>query len=150
MTDPESIQVEFPHAELATIRGKPNFENIEVANRELNSNSSSVASNLGNSLFGYFALTDTPAIYLAQAGVGCPSPINPDTIIIPAGSTTAQISSIERQHKEKSKVWNLWINVDKALKNQVMKRYDERYYRSLRNRHTGYAGVTCLQMLTHL
>ena len=116
MTDPESIRVGFPHAELATIRGKPKFENIEVANRESNSNLSSVASNLGNGLFGHFALTFTPALYLAQAGVGCSSPINPGLIIIPPGSTAAQISSIERQHKENSKAWNLWINVDKALK----------------------------------
>ena len=116
MTDPESIRVGFPHAELAIIRGKPNFENIAVANRELNSNSSSVAFNLGNGLFGHFALTVPPALYLAHVGVDCPSPINPGLIIIPPGSIAAQISFIERQHKENSKVWNLWINVDKALK----------------------------------
>ena len=117
MTDLESIRLGFLHAELATIRGKPNFENIEVTNRELNSDSSFVASNLGNSLFDHFALTVTPANYLAQARVGYPSPINPSTIIIPTGSTAAQILSIERQHKKNSKVWNLCINVDKALKN---------------------------------
>ena len=116
MTDPESIRVGFPHPELATISSKPDFENIEVANRELNSNSSSVASNLGNGLFGHLALTVPPALYLAQAGVQCPSPINPGSIIIPDPGTAAQISAVERLHKENLRVWNLWINVDKALK----------------------------------
>jgi hypothetical protein len=150
MTDPETIRVGFPHPELATISGKPDFENIKVANRELNSNSSSVASNLGNGLFGHLALTVPPALYLAQAGVDCPSPINPGSIVIPDPGTAAQIAAVERLHKENLRVWNSWVNVDKALKNQLMKRYDEMYYRSLRNRHTGYAGVTCLRMLTHL
>ena len=69
MTDPKLIWVRFPYPGIATIRGKRAFENIEMAHCELNSNSASISSNLGNGLFGHFFLMVTMEIYLNQARV---------------------------------------------------------------------------------
>jgi len=42
------------------------------------------------------------------------------------------------------------MNTDKALNSQLVSAVDEMYYRILRNRHTVYTTVTCLELLTYM
>jgi hypothetical protein len=47
-------------------------------------------------------------------------------------------------------MWKEYLSTDKALKQQLLAAIDDIYYRSLRNRITGYANVTTLTILRHL
>ena len=55
-----------------------------------------------------------------------------------------------RQHKEELRNFRQVDNSDLALKSQLIDVFDETYFRGLRNRHTGFAGVSYFQMISHL
>ena len=38
---------------------------------------------------------------------------------------------------------------DKACNTQLLDAFEEMYFRGLRNRHTGFTGITYMQMITH-
>jgi hypothetical protein len=96
-------------------------------------------------------LTVTPAVYLSQAATNFIAPLNPGkSPVVPDTATGPQIAGLERAFKAARQIWVAWNNTDKALKEQVLGAVEESFYRVLRNRHTGYAGVTTLQLITHL
>ena len=55
-----------------------------------------------------------------------------------------------KNHKTKLREWQETTRTDQVLQQQLITAFDEKYIRGLRNMHTGYVGVTTLQMLTHL
>ena len=55
-----------------------------------------------------------------------------------------------RQHKEELRIFRQVENSDLALKSQLIDVFDETYFRGLRNRHTGFAGVSYFQMISRL
>ena len=60
------------------------------------------------------------------------------------------MNGIVRQHKEDLRVLHLVENTELALKSQLIDTFEETFFRRLRNRHTGFFGITYLQMITHL
>ena len=54
------------------------------------------------------------------------------------------------QHKEELRIFRQVENSDLALKSQLIDVFDEIYFRGLRNRHTGFYGVSYFQMISHL
>ena len=52
-------------------------------------------------------------------------------------------------HKEQLREWQETTRTDQALQQQLIAVFDEEYLRGLRNMHTGYVGVTTIQMLDH-
>jgi hypothetical protein len=55
-----------------------------------------------------------------------------------------------REHKANTNLFKEYIATDKALKQQVIAAVDAMYLKPLRNRITGFATATTLEMLTHL
>ena len=141
----------FPHPTINPVLGIPTFATISDANLKLNANAASVHSNLGNGQLGLLALTVTPVVYRNLAATDFIAPINPGpTLIIPTGATGPEISWLEEEHTEATRSWKEYMATDKALKQQLLSAFDDMYYHSLRNIHTGYARVTTRQILDHL
>ena len=89
----------FPHPTIPVITGVPTYETIANLNLQLNVNTASVQSNLGDGLLGLLYLTISSAEYNTLSAVAFIVPVNPGTgPIIPAGATAALISSLMRQH----------------------------------------------------
>ena len=62
----------------------------------------------------------------------------------------AQMVEIVRQYKEQLKAYRKVENTELALKSQLIEVFDDTYFRGLRNRHTGFYGISYLQMIAHL
>ena len=60
------------------------------------------------------------------------------------------MAEIVRQHKEELRVYRQVENTELALKSQLIDTFDDTYFRGLRRRHTGFCGITYLQMIAHL
>ena len=60
------------------------------------------------------------------------------------------MTEVVRQHKEDLRVFRLVANTGLALKSQLIDTFDASYFRGLRNRHTGFFGVSYLQVVAHL
>ena len=117
----------------------------------MNSNAASVYLELENGALGLLSLTITPAVYNTLAGVLFIAPENPGlTIEISVGATGPAIAALDQAHKIQVCIWKKHLAVDKALKQQLLGCINEMYYRTLRNRHTGYAIVTTRDIITHM
>ena len=151
MPDIDKIVEGFPHPTITPIIGIPTYESISEIHIKLNSNAASVHSELGNGALGLLALTVTPAVHNTLAGVPYVTAVNPGQMVtIPPGSTGPQIAALDAAHKTQVRIWKEYLSVDKALKQQLLGCVNEMYYRTLRNRHTGYAIVSTRDIITHL
>ena len=141
----------FPHPTITPVIGIPTYKSIAEINLQLNANAASVHSNLGDGAHGLLALTIDPAVYNTISPDPFVPPVNPGANpVLPDGATAAFISELARQHAASLRIWREYLSTDKTLKQQLLAAIDDIYYRSLRNRITGYANVTTLTILRHL
>jgi hypothetical protein len=131
--------------------GIPTYESIAEINLKLNANAASVHFNLGDGAHGLLALTIDPAVYNTISPDPFVPPANPGANpVLPDNSTVAFIAELNRQHAASLRIWKEYLSTDKTLKQQLLAAIGNIYYRSLRNRITGYANVTTLTILCHL
>jgi hypothetical protein len=141
----------FPHPSIQPILGPPTYASIAEVHLQLNANAASVFSNLGNGTLGLLALTVTEEVYDTLSDEPFVPPENPGTQPdLPGNANNNQIAEFVAQHKEDKRIWREYQATDKALKQQLLAAVNEMYYKVLRNRITGYATVTTLQLLKHL
>jgi hypothetical protein len=142
----------FPHPTITPMIGIPIYESIAEINLKLNANVASVHSNLGNGAHGLLPLTIDPAVYNTISPDPFLPPANPGANpILPDNATVAFIAELlTRQHAAPLCIWKEYLSTDKTLKQQLLAAIPDIYYRSLRNRITGYAKVTTLTILRHL
>lgn len=101
----------------ATLTCPPTFQSLQLVQKELNANATSVYSNRGGGLHGHLTLTIPAPAYLALAGVAFLVPAVPGpTPDMPAGATQFQIAEAIRQHTENNKAFQRYHDVDKALR----------------------------------
>ena len=151
MSSSDKIVETFPYPTIPPIIGQPNYESISEVHLQLNADSASVQSHLGNGALGLLFLTVLPAVYNTLSLIPFIPPVNPGPDpVIPAGSTGPQIADIRHQFTTATKLFKQYDATDKALKQLLLGAVDDMFVRSLRNRHIGYANVTTLQILTHL
>ena len=60
------------------------------------------------------------------------------------------IAALDTAHKIQVRIWKEYLVVDKSLKQQLLGCINEMYYRTLRNRHTGYDIVSTRDIITHM
>jgi hypothetical protein len=150
-SDIDKVVDGFSHPTIVPITGMPNYEALSDLNLKLNSNASSVHSDLGNGLLGLLALTVSVVVYNTLSNTPFVPPINPGpTAVIPAGSTAAQINNLRRLHAEALGRFREYIATGKALKQQLITAIQPMYLRALSHRITGFANVTTRNMLVHL
>ena len=147
----ESIIETFPHPTLTPIDGLPAFATIRQIQVELNANSSSIHSNLGDGQLGLLYLTVSQATYDSLSDVPFIPPVNPGPVpIIPRASTAREAADARVEHAENKRVFNQYIATDKALKSQIIQAVHDLYLKTLKHRITGYANVSTREMLNHL
>jgi hypothetical protein len=89
--------------------------------------------------------------YFAIAADVFPLPDNPGASPeIVAGMTAAVIAELTRLHREATKVYRTYHNVDHAIKKLIIEAFDDAYLNALLDEVVGYANCTSLDTLTHL
>lgn len=148
----DGIYSRFSECTVAPLDTIPTYQYLTELNTYLNSCSASVHSNGGCGTLGYLVLTAPAAVYALQSATAFPPPVNPGaTLTLPDPPPTAvAIGEMTRAHTEDSRCFREYHNVDKACKKVITKLVPEVYYRTLKNRYTGYNNVTALNILNHL
>jgi hypothetical protein len=70
--------------------------------------------------------------------------------MIPYVATDSQLATLLRVHKAETNLFKEYMATDKALKQQVIAAVDTTYLKTLRNRVTGFATATTLELPTNL
>jgi hypothetical protein len=148
---PDEPNAGFPHSSLHQVTGEPTFEDLKVIRRLLNTNSMSVSSYVGGVRHGHLGIIMTNEEYFAVAADVFPVPDNPGASPeVVVGMTAAVIAELTRLHREATKVYRTYHNVDQAIKKLILKAFDNAYLNALSDEVVGCANCTSLDLLTHL
>ena len=151
VTSTESILSTFLECPIAPLEGVPTHTFMTEVNRFLNACAASVHYNIGNGTVGYLVITAQPASFTIASPTAFVKPVNPGVLILayPAPAA-AVIGTLTRKYTKDLRVFNKYHSVDKACKNVLFTLVPEAYFLSFKNKYTGYANVTCLEIFTHL
>ena len=96
-------------------------------------------------------MTVQPEVYSIQSKVAFIASTNSgQNTIIPNNTTRPATSEIRQRQKENKDKFIDYNQANKTLKSQLINVVDEIYTRSMRDKYTGHARVTILQILTHI
>ena len=150
-TSVKSLIKSFPHPSIPSIQGQPTYESITDVTRLLNANAASVQTDLGGGAHGHLVLTVSAAILATLSNTPFVVPHNPGpTPNIPNDANAQNTNIITRAHREDLRIWREYINVDAALKQQLIKAVNSLYLRTLQHRHTGFTTSTTRNLIEHL
>jgi hypothetical protein len=151
VTTIDSIVTRFPFPTVLPIVGEPNYESIAALHRQLNANSASIQSHLGNGQLGLLQLTVPAAVYNTLSATVFVAPANPGPAPhLPDQSTGPQIADIRFAFDAATKLFKNYDLDDKALKQLLLGAVDDMFVRSLQTKYIGYLNVTTRQILDHL
>ena len=146
----EDITNAFP-TPITSITGESNYESLETLNDKLKANVASIPTTLGGGNHGYLGLILLPAAYATITATQFVEPIYPGQHPnVPAGTSTANTSTIVCRHTEDLRQWHEFKNVNTALKKQLLSTLDNIYFRALKDHHVGYMNQSIRSMLQHL
>ena len=141
----------FPFTTIPPIVGTPTYNTIAEVNLKLNSNSTSVQSNLGCGTIGLIQLTVPPAVYNILLSTAFIVTVNPGSVpIIPANSTVAQITKLHYAFDTASVLFNEYDLTEKALRQILLYTVDGMFIRSIQHKYVGYVLTTTRAILYHL
>ena len=130
----------------------PTAERVKRVQEECITNACSVTmSTLGVAGYGLLGLVVDNATHQAITGQPWDRPdqpgIHPD---IPDQATAAQIAEVTRQHQNDWLQYNIMLQTDAKIKQQLLDAADEVYWSPLRQQHTIYGRRTALELLEHM
>lgn len=145
----DKIIAKFPVKSVPHIEGEPNYESISDMVQILYANAASLPTTLGGGQHGHIGLVMNDILYATLSITPYIHPVNPGQLPILAG-TAAQRDEQLRNFEERQRVYNNHNNMDDALKGLIIDAINDPYICELRNKYTGYLGVTTRDLLDHL
>ena len=114
-------------------------------------NTALLSTTLGGGQHGHIDIIMAPQLY--KTLVNTPYKRLPDPCITPnhvTGASTAIRKNDFLVHKEERRIYDNHQTMKDALKSIIINAVDEVYIGKLRNKHTGYLGITARDLLDHL
>ncbi len=146
--------INFRHKSLTALPwdSKPQAPGIKQLCREVHSNLKSVTSTQGGGAHRHTALMMSAADYLQIAGVAFIVPIHPGAAPIHAAGARQAHAILETNRKFQAAIleFNLYLNVQLLVKNQILEAVPNRYLEILEDNDEEYDNVTIEQMMSHL
>ena len=142
MTNSETIKANFLFPIIPRELGLPTFHIVNDVHNKSKANAASISSSLGGGAHRLLSLGLSPATYHQITGLHFIRPNNLSSLPQNVTGTAVVIGEQISQHKEELRIFRQVENSDLALKSQLIEVFDETYFRGLRNRHTGFAGVS--------
>ena len=147
----DDIVAKFPTKTLPTVEGEPHYANINTMVQTLYGNAASLPTTLGGGQHGHVGLIMTPILYATLSNTAYINPNDPGpTPNHPIGSNTAARETQRLNHTEERRIYDNPQNMDDALKAMIVDTIDETYLNELRNKYTGYLGVSTRDLIDHL
>ena len=138
--------------EVPPIVGEPTYHTINEMNKVLQKNAAQVMTTLGGGGHGHLGMI-LPAIMYNTVAPGTPfiTPTNPGPVPILTGNESAMLIGTKvRAHAEQKRMFDTYINVGIALKNQLQGAVDEIYLSTIANTFTGFATIPIQALISHL
>jgi hypothetical protein len=149
----DDIVSKFPVKTLPTINREPDCDTISTMAQALCGNAASLSTPSGGGAHGHIRIIMTAASWatLATATLHItPLDFGPLPIIPATVTTAAACEQVCIKHKEARRICDNHINMDDALKGQVIDTIEDIRHCEVRNKHTSHLSVTTRDLLDHL
>jgi hypothetical protein len=152
----EDVIASFPHSELPTVPGEPDYQTIHATRKFLQANSRAIDTHLGGGTLGHLGLIISDAFYAMIAPTTdagptlCISPQAPGRAPANTDGTAAQISAARHVWEEDVQTYRTSTSVQQALKKQIISVFEPMYLDILNTKMVGYANISARDMLDHL
>ena len=147
----DDIVAKLPVKTLPTIQGEPDYETINQMVQTLYGNAASLSTTSGGGAHGHIGLIMTQALYATLTATPYIAPPDPGVLpYIPPNASVATREQLWTEHKEARRIYDNTTNMDDALKGQIIDTIDDAYLCEMRNKYTGYLGITTRNLLDHL
>ena len=141
----------FEYPELTVINGEPDYITILNLCKELKANAQSVPSSIGGGHYGYLPLVIPNAEFQALPHTAPVIwPTDPAVFTIEPGTTQVQAMVQKEDYLRSKHNYDTYIQIQLALKNQIIKALDAKYTKPLRNTTTNTITKSLLEIITHL
>jgi hypothetical protein len=151
MTSVEDIVSGMEYQELTSIKGRPNYENVNTICCQIYANAASVDSLRGGP-HGHLRQIMTPVTYLTVTATHYNNPPNPGPLPQrPTAVSPQQWEYTKADHKRALDEYNTSNNFDKSIKQHIVKAInDPIFLKPIENHITGFFRVTARTMLQYL
>ena len=147
----DNLVESFENPHIPLIDGEPTYTMLHGMHKLLNSNAASVATNIGCGTLHHLCLTLSPTVYATLSTTKIVPPLNPGaTFVILAGATGPEAASIWYAHDAATLYFNTFLNVDRALRHQLLGAVNGMFIQVIHKPHCRYSGSSMLDLLTHL
>jgi hypothetical protein len=147
----DNIVAKFPLKNIPGITGEPDYESINDVVQKLYGNAASLPTTIGGGAHGHIGLLVTPALYATLSATPYIAPPDPGPTPNHPNNVTAGVRETSRiQHKEDRRIFDNNTNMDNAIKSQIIDSINDTYLCELRNKYTGYMGVSSRDLIDHL
>ena len=134
------------------IPGEPDYDSINTMVQFLCRNSASLPTTLGGGQHGHIRSIMTHLLYATMAPNNAyTAPIDPG--LLPPMAANLAVVTRETQktaHEEARRIYENHTNMDDALKAQLVNSVYDTYLCEVRNKYTGYLGITTRDLANHL
>jgi hypothetical protein len=145
------IVKKFPVKTLPVITGEPDYETIGQIIQTLYVNAASLPTTIRGGGHGHIGLIMTPPLYATLTPTAYTAPNNPGPIVIHAVNASQAIRERNNiTYEEARQIYDNNANMDAALKTQLIDAIKDTNLCELRNKYTGYLGVTARDLIDHL
>jgi hypothetical protein len=147
----DAIVAKFPVKTVPIINDEPDYESINHMVQILYGNAASLSSPLGGGQHGHIGLIMNAPLYATLTATPYNAPADPGAApIFAANATVARRELLTNQHKESRRIFENHVNMDDALKAQVIDAINDTYLCEMRHKYTGYLGITTRDLIDHL
>jgi hypothetical protein len=147
----DDIIAKFPTKRLPIIDGEPDYASISMMVQLLYSNAATLTTTLGGGQNGHIGIIMPATLYATLSNTLYTAPPDPGAVPTHAVNATAAVRETDRlNHKAAQKLFDHHNNMNDALKTQIIDAVTDTYLGELRNRYTGYMGVTPRDLIDHL
>jgi hypothetical protein len=143
------IIAKFPLKNIPGSTGEPDDETINNMFQKLYGNAASLPTTIGGGAHDHISLLMTAALYATLLAIPYNAPQDPcPTPNHPNNATAAPREQICMQHKEDRCIFDNKTNMDDAIKAQIIDSINNTYPCELRNKDTGYMGISSRTLTT--
>ena len=141
----------FKNPSIPPTNRETTYATLHAMHEILNSNATSITTNLSCSTLGHLCLNPPPTGYatlLTTKVVPLPNP--GPTPVIPAGATGPKAASIRYVHDAATLAFNTFKNLDRALRQQLLGAIKDTFLQVKNKPHRRYSGSSTLDLLNNL
>ena len=147
----DDVIAKFPRKTIPVITGEPDYNTINNMVQLLYGNAASLTTSLGGGAHGHIGQIMSAALYATLSNTPYEAPPDPGANPTHAIGASAEVRQTNFQnHKELRRIFDNHQSMEDALKAAIIDAVDDTYIGELRDKYTGYLGVTPMDLLDHL